>query len=56
MIDGRNVFNQPVRNNIKTYESIITVAAVHGDDYATCCLLSYLYFEKKYKMIAIDLK
>ena len=26
-----------------------------GDDYTTCCLLDLAYFEKNYRLIAIDL-
>ena len=54
MIDGKNGFDQPVRNDKVTYENIRKIAIGQGDDYATGCLLDYTYF-KKYKMIAIDL-
>ena len=54
MIDGKNVFYQPVRNDKVTYENIRKIAIGQGDDYTTRCLLDYTYF-KKYKMIAIDL-
>ena len=52
MIDVQNVFDQPVRNDLITYDSIQKIAAGQGDDYTTGCLLDYNYF-KKYKMIAI---
>ena len=54
-IDGRNVFDKPINNSIKTYESIRKIATGQGDDYATGCLLEYPYFEENYEMIAIDL-
>ena len=54
-IDGRNVFDQPIHNVTKTYENIRKVVIGQGDDYATGCLLDYLYFKDHYKMIAIDL-
>ena len=54
MIDGKNVFDQPVKNKIM-YENIRKVATGQGDDYTTGCLLDYIYFKNYYKMIAIDL-
>ena len=55
MIDGKNFFDQPVRNDKVTYENIRKIAIGQGDDYTTGCLLDYIYFKKYYKMIAIDL-
>ena len=55
MIDGKNFFDQPVKNDKVTYENIRKTTIVQGDDYKTGCLLDYTYFKKYYKMIAIDL-
>ena len=55
IIDGKNVFDQPVKNDKATYENIRKIAIGYGDDYTTGCLLDYTYFKKYYKMIAIDL-
>ena len=55
MIDGRNFFNQPIKNDLKTYDNIRKIATGQGDDYATGCLLDYPYFKKYYKLIALDL-
>ena len=55
MIHGKNVFDQPINNMIKTYENIRKIAIGQGDDYTTGCLLDYPYFKDHYKMIAIDL-
>ena len=55
MIDGRNVFDQPINSMNKTYENIRKIAAGKGDDYTTGCLLNYPYFKENYKMIAIHL-
>ena len=52
MIDGKNFFNQPVKDNEVTYENIRKIAAGQGDDYTTGCLLDYPYFKDSYKMIA----
>ena len=48
MIDGKNIFDQPINSIIKTYENIRKITIGQGDDYTTGCF-------KKYKMIAIDL-
>ena len=39
MIDGKNFFNQPTKNDIKTYENIRKIPTGQGDDYTTSCLL-----------------
>ena len=35
MIDGRNFFDEPIKNHLKTYRNIRKIAAGEGDDYAT---------------------
>ena len=55
MIDGKNFFDQPVKNDKVTYENIRKVATGQGDDYTTGSLLDYTYFKKYYKIIAVDL-
>ena len=55
MINGENVFDQPIKNNKITYENIRKIATGQGDNYTTGCLLDYPYFENTYKMIAVDL-
>ena len=55
MIDGQNVFDQLVKNNLRTYDNIRKIATGQGDDYNTGSLLDYNYFNNYYKMIAIDL-
>ena len=54
-IDGKNLFDQPVKSYIRTYENIRKITTGQGDDYTTGCLLDYNFFKKNYKMIAIDL-
>ena len=55
MIDGKRFFDQPINNDLKTFENIRKIATGQGDDYTTGCLLDYSYFKDHYKMIAIDL-
>ena len=46
MIDGKNIFDQQVKNDKVTYENIRKIAASQGDEYTTGCLLDYIYFKK----------
>ena len=55
MIDGQNLFAQPVKNDVRTFDNIRKIAIGQGDDYTTRYLLDYNYFIDYYKMIAIDL-
>ena len=55
MIDGKNFFDQPIKDNKVTYENIRKIATGQGDDYTDGCLLDYPYFKDSYKMIAVDL-
>ena len=55
MIDGKNVFDQPVKNDKVTYGNIRKIPTGQGDDYTPGCLLDYIYFKNCYKMIAVDL-
>ena len=55
MIDGKNFFDQPIKNNKVAYENIRKIATSQGDDYTTDSLLDYIYFKDSYKMIAVDL-
>ena len=55
MINGENLFDQPIKNNKVTYEKIRKITIGQGDDYTTGCLLDYPYFKDSYKTIAVDL-
>ena len=55
MSNGESVFDQPVKNSLKTYDNIWKLATDQWDDYAKCWLLDYVYFKHYYKVIAIDL-
>ena len=51
MIDDKTFFDQPVENNLITYENIRKLATGQGDDYTTGCLLDYIYFKTLLKAI-----
>ena len=55
MIDGQNVFDQPLKNNLRTFDNIRKISIGQGDDYTTDRILDYNYFNEYYKMIVIDL-
>ena len=55
MVDEKNVFNQSVKNDLRTFESNQKIAVSPGDDYTIGCLLDYIYFKNYYKMITINL-
>ena len=55
VIDGKDVFDQAVKNDKITYENIRKVATGQGDDYTTGYLLDYIHFKNYYTIIAIDL-
>ena len=54
MTDGRNFFDQHVKNNLRTYDDIQKIATGQGDDYTTDCLLDYTYFKNYYKIVGIN--
>ena len=39
MINGQKFFNEPVKNDLRTYDNIQKVATGQGDDFTTGCLL-----------------
>ena len=55
MIDGQNIFDHTVRNNLITSDSIWKISKGQWDDYTTGCWLDYNYFKNNCKMIATDL-
>ena len=55
MIGRKNVFNQPIKSDMRTYDNIQKFATVQGVNYTAGCLLDYNYFNNYYKLIATDL-
>ena len=48
-------FDQPGKNDIRTYDKVQKIATGQGHDYSSGCLLDYVYFKNYYKMIAKDI-
>ena len=55
IINGENLFGQPVKYSKVMYENIRKTTTSQGDDFTTGCLLDYPCFKDSYKMIAVDL-
>ena len=55
IVYGRNFFDQPIKDDLKTYDNFRKIATGQGHNFTTGCLLGYLYFKKHYKLIAIGL-
>ena len=52
LIDGKSLFDLPVKNKEEAYENIIEISC--NNDYTTGYLLDFSYFKKNFKLIAID--
>ena len=55
IIDGRNFYDNPIESDIEKYRELEKVMIVKREDYTTGSLLDYNYFNKHYKLVAIDL-
>ena len=49
--NGQNFFEQPIKNNLRTYDNIRKTATGKGDNYTTGCLLDYYPYFKEYYML-----
>ena len=55
IIDGRNLYDNPIESNIEKYRELKKVMTGKGEDYTTGSLLDYNYFKEHYKLVAVDL-
>ena len=55
MIVGKNLFNQPTKNDLGTYDNIRKTITGQCDDYTTGCFIGYIYLKKHCTLIAINL-
>ena len=53
LIDGRNVYDQPINDLIKQYDEARKISTGKGNGCTTGCLLDYAYFKDNYRLIAI---
>ena len=55
IIDGRNLYDNTAESDIEKYRELKKVMIRKGEDYTTGSLLDYYYFNKHYKLVAVDL-
>ena len=55
IVDGRNFYDNPIKNDIEKYRESKKVMIGKGEDYTTGSLLDYNYFKKHYKLVVVDL-
>ena len=55
IIDGRNFYDNEIESDIEKYRELKKVMIGKGEDYTTGSLLDYNYFDKHYKLVAVDL-
>ena len=55
IIDGRNFYDNPIESDIEKYRELKKVMIGKGEDYTTDSLLDFNYFDKHYKLVAVDL-
>ena len=55
IIDGINFYDNPIESDIEKYKELKKVMIGKGEDYTTESLLDYNYFDKHYKLVAVDL-
>ena len=55
IIDGRSFYDNPIESDIENYRELKKVMIVKGEYYTTGSLLDYNYFQKYYKLVAVDL-
>ena len=56
MINGKNVFDKPIKKIWKYMITFKKITTGQGDGCTNGCLLDYNYFKRYYKMIAVDLR
>ena len=49
IIDGRNLYDNPIESDIEKYGELKKVMLAKGEDYTTGSLLDFNYFDKHYK-------
>ena len=55
IIDGRNFYDNPTESDIEKYRELKKVMIGKGEDYTTESLLDFNYFDKHYKLVAVNL-
>ena len=53
--NGRNFYDNPIESDMEKYRELKKVMIGKGEDYTTGSLLDFNYFDKHYKLVAVDL-
>ena len=53
--DRRKFYDNPIESDIEKYRQLKKVMIGKGEDYTTGSLLDFNYFDKHYKLVAVDL-
>ena len=54
IIDGRNFYDNPIESDIEKYRELKKVMVEKGEDNTTGSLFDFNYFDKHYKLVAVD--
>ena len=55
IIDGRNFYDNPIESDIEKYRELKKVMIGKGEGHTTGSLFDFNYFDKHYKLVAVDL-
>ena len=55
IIDGRKFYDNPIESDIEKYRELKKVMIGKGEDYTAGSLFDFNYFDKHYKLVAVDL-
>ena len=55
IIDGRNLYDNPIESDIEKYRELKKVMIGKGEDYTTGSLLDFNYFDKHNNLVAVGL-
>ena len=55
IIDGRNFYDNPIESDIEKYRELTKVMIGKGEANTTGSLFDFNYFDKHYKLVAVDL-
>ena len=55
IFNGRNFYANPIEDDIEKYRELKKVMIEKGEDYTRGSLLDFNYFDKHYKLVALDL-
>ena len=52
LIDGRNLYDQTINDQIKKYDEVRKIATVQGDGYTAGCFSDHQHFKDHFQLLA----